>query len=289
MVEVLKTGLYDTIQDLGRLASQEFGVPISGVMDRYSAALANSILGNPSNAAVIESVVMGPHLKFKSNTVICVSGAEMNVTLNAKRLKNNVMYSVNTGDVLKFNKLSNGCRSYLAVFGGFQTEVQMGSRSMYKDVTRNYILNTGDVISILDRSETKIVSKRRKSKLFSSIKSDQSHFEASEIEVFRGPEFENLDSRQQNKLFNTAFLISKDSNRMAYQFDQNIENSLKGMITSVVLPGTVQLTPSGKLIVLMRDCQITGGYPRILQLTENAVNKLAQKISGSNITFKSII
>jgi biotin-dependent carboxylase-like uncharacterized protein len=288
MVEVIKTGLFDTIQDLGRLGFQEFGVPMSGVMDRYCATLANSILGNSSDAAVLETVVMGPHLKFGSETLICVSGAEMNVTLNGKALKTNAVYQVNTGDTLKFGKLSKGCRSYLGVLGGFQTEVHMGSRSMYKGITTNYKLSKGDVLPIVDHLDNKLVSKRHESALFSAVKRDDNHFEAHELEVFKGPEFEKLAKWQQEQLLSAVFTLSKDSNRMAYQCDQTLDNALEGVITSLVLPGTVQLTPSGKLIVLMRDCQITGGYPRVLQLTNTAINRISQKNSGSAIAFKCV-
>ena len=72
---------------------------------------------------------------------------------------------------------------------------------------------------------------------------------------------------------------------MAYQLKEPLENELTSIITSLVLPGTVQLTPSGKLIILMRDCQTTGGYPRILQLSEDSINRLAQKFTGDKINF----
>ena len=75
---------------------------------------------------------------------------------------------------------------------------------------------------------------------------------------------------------------------MAYQLQESLENSLEPILTSGVLPGTVQLTPSGKLIILMRDCQTTGGYPRVLQLKESAINILAQKYTGQQIRFKLV-
>lgn len=73
---------------------------------------------------------------------------------------------------------------------------------------------------------------------------------------------------------------------MAYQLDQTVKNNLTPIITSMVMPGTVQLTPSGKLIILMRDCQTTGGYPRIFQLSDTAMNILSQKFTGAMIKFK---
>jgi len=106
-----------------------------------------------------------------------------------------------------------------------------------------------------------------------------------ELEVFRGPEFDQLTDRQLGKLFSNKFSIAKENNRMAYQLNEVIEGSTGSMLTSATLPGTVQLTPSGKLIVLMKDGQTTGGYPRILQLTDHSISILAQKRSGDPIHF----
>ena len=94
-----------------------------------------------------------------------------------------------------------------------------------------------------------------------------------------------LNDIQKEQIKNQVFTISNLNNRMGYQLKEPIKNYLTQLLTSAVLPGTVQLTPSGKLIVLMRDCQVTGGYPRILQLSRNAINVLAQKATGNNIQF----
>ena len=106
------------------------------------------------------------------------------------------------------------------------------------------------------------------------------------IEVFKGPEYELLTIEQQIKLQDEEFTISNLYDRMAYQIGELLPNHLKSIITSPVLPGTVQLTPSGNIIILMRDCQTTGGYPRIFQLKENSINVLAQKYQGNTIRFR---
>ncbi|WP_298899171.1 biotin-dependent carboxyltransferase family protein [uncultured Psychroserpens sp.] len=281
MIEVLKAGLLDTVQDSGRLGSQEFGVPFSGAMDNYSYALANSILGNPSDAAVIESTIVGPKLKFHADTSICITGAQMHPAINGNAVRNNIEISVKVNDVLSFGKKEYGCRIYIAVAGGFQTKKVMNSRSMYNGITDDVKLKKGDILPIVGRHYVD-------SKMFSSIKVDKTHFYNESIEVTIGPEYEKLDTHLKELLVNQEFTISVNSNRMAYQFNETLHNSLEGIITSLVLPGTIQLTPSGQLIVLMRDCQITGGYPRILQLTEASINVLSQKFLGDMIRFKRI-
>ncbi|WP_157717183.1 biotin-dependent carboxyltransferase family protein [Formosa sp. Hel1_31_208] len=273
--------MYDTIQDLGRYECQQYGVPYSGVMDRYSASLANTIVGNDANAAVIEITMYGPRLKFHSNTVICITGADMSPSLNSSSIKMNSIITVTAGDVLHFGTLIYGCRSYLSVFGGFQTKLVLASRSWYKQVTTSDILKKGDLVPITEKAADKTTA-------FATVKINKNHFETQFIDVYKGPEFGLLGHELQAQLEHLDLSISKDSNRMAYQFNERLPNMMTPIITSLVMPGSVQFTPSGQLIVLMRDSQTTGGYPRILQCSESAIDILAQKVFGEKIRFKCI-
>jgi biotin-dependent carboxylase-like uncharacterized protein len=279
MVNVIKSGFYTTIQDLGRMDYQMYGVPVSGVMDLYLAQLANALLGNNKKDALLEITMSGPELQFVNGTFICITGAHMNPMLNQETIKQNYIVKVNAGDILSFGKLELGFRAYLAVFGGFKTETVMNSRSMYNNMTKQFKISNGDELQI----EMNSINLEQ---THSAIKVNENHFASNQIKVFKGPEFEMLSKKEQEQLFTQEFTISKDNSRMAYQLNESIENNLKPIITSLVLPGTVQLTPSGKLIILMRDCQTTGGYPRVLQLRESSINILAQKFTGNAIYFK---
>jgi biotin-dependent carboxylase-like uncharacterized protein len=279
MVKVIKAGFFTTLQDLGRFGFQQYGVPVSGVMDLYSAKLANALLNNDKNAAVFEITMTGPKLQFKCDTLICISGADISPQLNNASIKLNHVVKIRNGDVLSFGKLQYGFRCYLAVSGGFQTEMIMNSRSMYKNVTSQFMISEGDELTISEDNISSEIS-------HASIKINTDHFTSKDIETYEGPEFNQLSKVQQNKLLFQEFAVSKENNRMAYQLEETLENNLKPIITSLVLPGTVQLTPAGKLIILMRNCQTTGGYPRVLQLKECTIDILAQKFTGSKIFFK---
>tara|TARA_R110000868_G_scaffold194178_3_gene439514 strand:+ start:12122 stop:12970 length:849 start_codon:yes stop_codon:yes gene_type:complete len=279
MIKVLNPGFYTTIQDFGRMGFQEFGVPYSGVMDRTAAALANALLGNDKNEAVLEMVMTGAKLYFKVKTYIVISGANMSPNLNNVAILLNKIILVQPNDVLSFGKLNNGFRCYLGVLGGFKTEIVMKSKSMYPNITKQGMLFKNDELVI---EEASTINKQQ----YASIRFDSTYIKSKEMKVFKGPEFEFLTKKQQSELFLKEFTVSKDNNRMAYQFVEILQNNLKPIITSAVLPGTVQLTPSGKLIVLMRDCQTTGGYPRVLQLESSAIDLLAQKITGNTVGFK---
>lgn len=279
MIKVISPGFYATVQDFGRVGVQHYGIPYAGVMDKKAASLANTILGNAVDLPVIEITMTGPKLQFHCSTTLCLSGANMAPKLNARKIDNNKIIPIKAGDVLSFGKLNSGFRCYLAVWEGFRTEKVMESYSMYSGVTNSFKLLKNDVLEI-SNLEKDIVSH------YAAIKVNNDYISSKTIAVFKGPEFDMLSSLQREQLFSQEFTISKANNRMAYQLTELIENNLDPILTSAVLPGTIQLTPSGILIILMRDCQTTGGYPRILQLKESALSVLAQKYTNQSIVFK---
>ncbi|MEM9076049.1 MAG: biotin-dependent carboxyltransferase family protein [Bacteroidota bacterium] len=277
MLKFLKSGFYTTLQDFGRFGYRNIGVPVSGVMDELSVKKANILLGNKGEDAVLEITMTGPTLIFELPTYICLSGAQLSPTLNNEPIENYKVIKVEAGDILSYGKLESGFRSYLAVKGGFQGEKQLGSYSQYNPVTVKKCFKDGDEIPYAQIKHYEPVITELKL---------ESHLDRDTIEVFRGPEFSILTDAQLEALFSKDFTISKKNNRMAYQLEGEIDGHSESILTSGTLPGTVQLTSAGKLIILMKDGQTTGGYPRVLQLSEAAISTLAQKRFGDNISFK---
>ena len=277
-IEVLQPGLFSTIQDSGRFGYLKYGVPMSGPMDSYSYQLANLILNNPPGSAVMEITQMGPVLKFLNAGYLVITGANLSPQINKIEIRNAIPYAVGPGDVLSFGTRKTGCRSYLAMAGGFNTEKVLGSQSWYEDITDFYRLQKGMILEI-NESIVKPAGT-------ASIKIDAHYYIDSTIPVFAGPEFNYLTEKQVLEILSRGFKIDKNNNRMAIQLVEIMPNEIKPIITGPVVAGTVQLTPSGKLIILMRDCQTTGGYPRILQLSESGINRLAQKVQGDLVEFK---
>lgn len=281
MIEIIKSGLYSTIQDLGRFGYENYGVPISGSMDQLSSVLSNKLLGNNDNDAVMEITMTGPILKFLEETKICITGADISPSINDNSIDINRVYQINKGDVLKFGKLKYGLRSYLSVSGGLLAGKIMDSRSMHSSITKSNKITNGDNLKI--KKLKNIKTKRTIIKV-----NYLEHFKNNIIEVFKGPEFDKLTTKQKQVLLNKTFTISNNNDRMAYQLKESFKNQLDPIITSLVMQGTVQLTKSGKIIILMRDSQTCGGYPRILQLSKKSINKLSQKHMGNRIKFKLI-
>ena len=277
MLKVLKSGFYTTLQDEGRFGYRDKGVPVSGVMDVSVVRNANILLENDHDAAVLEITMTGPTLQFERDTYIALAGAEFATTLNNEPISNNKVHKVKAGDILSYGRLINGFRAYLAIKNGFKTKEVLGSRSQYYPITKRGSLKDHEELKYdpyID-FEPKISELKVKSLLDEKV-----------LEVSKGPEFKLLDDVQLENIFIKEFTVAKEYNRMGYQFNEKIKGHDWSMLTSATLPGTVQLTPSGKLIVLMKDGQTTGGYPRILQLRDKAISILAQKKLGDKVTFK---
>jgi len=277
MIKVLNAGIYCSVQDQGRIGFAKKGIPQGGSLDSYSAELANALLKNSPTNAVIEITYGLGKFEFTYDTYICMTGGNFSPKLNMTSIRMNRVYEVNKNDVLSFGKRNYGARVYLAVQGGIQSDVVLQSRSFASGITQ-LRLEKGDELSI-KAMETYVED------AFSKVKVYKEHFEATDLECFPGPEFDQLNETQKQQLFE-AFTISEDNNRVGYRLNEPIENNLQSILTSAVLPGTVQLTPSGKLIVLMKDCQVTGGYPRVLQLSEVAISRLSQKVAGDAVRFE---
>jgi len=275
MIKIIKPGLYSTIQDKGRVGMQSYGIPYSGTMDSFSSDLANKILNNSGNSAVLEITMVGPVLEFVYETVICITGANLSPLLNNKIIKMNNPIFIKANDILSFGVLKSGLRSYIAVLGGFKSEKVFGSRSMFKNLTKAVKLAKNDVLNF----NKDIIFKSSKINLNKTSNIDN------KIVVYKGPEYDTLNSSQKDFISSKKFRISNNYNRMAIQLTDLLSNTLEPIITSMVMPGTVQLTPAGNLIILMKDCQTTGGYPRILQVEEKSINSLAQLKKDSELWF----
>jgi allophanate hydrolase subunit 2 len=193
----------------------------------------------------------------------------------------NTRIFIQAESILKFGLPGYGLRAYLSVSDGFSSEKVLNSFSQHQGITTKETLEKGDELMV--QSFVGVPSK-----VTASVKISKDRFTAEVLEVYKGPEFNLASKTLQKKLIETRLTVTSDSNRMAYMLKGWEEFSANEIITAPVQPGTVQLTPSGQCIVLMRDAQTTGGYARVLQLTEKSINRLAQKNTGTTLNFKLI-
>ena len=266
MLTLIKAGIFTTIQDNGRWDGSHLGIPVSGAMDKRSAEMANLLLGNESTDALLECTFCGPKIKFHLPTIISIIGAETQSFLNDIEINHSKAIKINGGDILSFGRFKKGCRIYIAIKGGILSKKIFGSRSACTTSGILHILRNNDQLEYKQTETDVNASVAMKRLLGNNV-----------LHVLRGPEFHLLPERLQDQLFESTYQILPSSNRMAYRVKHDLDLiHSHSILSSGTLPGTVQWTPSGNLIFLMRDAQTTGGYPRILQLTEEAINDLSQ-------------
>lgn len=285
MIEIIKPGFYTLIQDVGRNQFQEYGMPVSGVMDYDSYRLANWLVENTSGEAVLEITMTGPEILFLEETEIGITGADMSPSINGKVIEMYTTVLVSKDDILSFGKLKNGFRSYLSVNGGFEVANEMNSRSTYVYAKIGGMdgraLRVRDLIPLgLRRSVSlKKVPKQLVIKPFS----------VTSIRVILGPEFGVLNHGEQSCFFSTEYCIDNNSNRMGYRLKgEAIAHDSKEILSTGIVNGTVQLPPGGMPIVLLADAQTTGGYPRIAMVIKSDLPLLAQLKPGDVLRFRKV-
>src|SRR5690554_645947 len=186
MIRIENSGLQTSIQDSGRFFYRKFGVPCSGTMDVFSARMANSLLGNAVDEAVMEFAYTGPTLFFQESVVIAISGADFKVRCGEVLVPLNKPFLVPQNSVLKIGSAKQGVYGYLAIKGGFKTPKILGSRSFYKEITGQSKLAKGDKLESNSSLQQFLTTASIK---FQPISSTQ------RISVFSGPEFDNLDKK----------------------------------------------------------------------------------------------
>lgn len=279
MIEVIRPGQFSTIQDFGRYGFRAMGVPVSGPMDRSSATIANKLLGNESNAPVIEMSFVGASFLFHKASVIAVFGADCQISVNNVVIESKHVFKIEANSTVKFGAITSGNFLYLAISGGFHSEVILGSASYFGGITKRSRLLKGQQLRFDDASQNANHEELERAK---------SVGESSIIDVEKGPEFDLLSEENIQQLLKTEFTVSPQSNRMGFRINENAGFGMKDIISSPVQPGTVQLTPGGQLIVLMRDAQTIGGYSRVLQITSESIDRLAQNRFGERFKFRLI-
>ena len=301
-ITILKPGIYSSIQDLGRWGHQQYGIPISGAMDEFSARLANIICGNDEQDALVELTLHGTEIMFNESACISITGSGSRIFINDLEVEFNRLIKLEAFSILKFKPAAKGCRAYLAVQGGLNIKKELGSASTYSPSSiggiNGHSLNTGDIIPF-----SRKVAAHSKSNDIKQIKNgfgvsawiaaapiNKQLGDPHEIKICLGPEWELFSEESKNKLLKTEYTISLKANRMGIHLEGEILalDEKKEMISSAVTRGVIQVTNKGLPIILMADAQTTGGYPRIARVCSADLSILAQCRPGDRLIFLNI-
>lgn len=279
-VEILKAGMLSTIQDTGRKGYGFYGIGCSGPLDMASAKLANLLVGNHEANPVIEMNYIPSHLRFSEDTLIALTGADMQFTVNGKPLKRNRTLRLKEGSILSGSNTVKGARAYMAIKGEWIIPKVWGSCST------NILAGIGGLSGEkLKKGDSFFVKYSSKLKSFDKLKIDQENcLDVESIFFERGPEWNLL---KEDGISNGKFTIGPQSNRMGAVLDGIILSidAPNDFISKAVFPGIIQCTPSGKLVVLLQDGQTTGGYPRVAVLPRSELDRFNQIRMGNSFTF----
>jgi antagonist of KipI len=300
-ITITKPGVLSTVQDMGRWGYLSQAVPVSGPMDSLSARISNIALGNYEEAPVIEFTYATAEFTVDVPVLLAYAGDGAFLKCGEQLLPANRPIFLSGRQAILLQNNNKGSRTYLAIAGGFDVPAVLGSCSTYLPAAigglNGSTLQTGDVLkgtdslTALNKAFLSNLSGRDIAYPNWSVSKKSLGFDhVNVIRVVLGPESSWFNAASIETIFNTAFTMSLQSNRMGYRLEgskmQRVNPS--ELLSTAVTPGTIQVTGNGDLILLMADCQTTGGYPRIAQVASVDLPKCGQLKPGNQLIFKEI-
>jgi len=299
-IEVIRAGMQTTVQDLGRYGYQQYGLNVNGVMDESAAKVANILVGNDENSALLELTLTGTTLKLTEEYVIAICGGNMTPIMDDEQLPMWQPIIIPKGSTISFSRYQSGCRAYIAFGGGLQLQQVLGS---YSTNLRGGLggfsgraLRNGDELHV-GKVEKGSVPYGIQSLLRQGQKHifNAQHFAFAQetpatIRCVVGTEYEYLKAESRQTFLEAVWSIDIQSDRMGYRLrGPELEmNEQKELISEGVVHGTIQLPAQGQPIVLLADRQTTGGYPKIAVVASVDIPMFGQLKPGDAITFVAI-
>lgn len=284
--KVIKPGLLSLVQDLGRHGHQSLGLTTGGPMDEMAFRWGNALLNNDSNSAQIEITFGMFLLEAQAETSIAITGADLSATLNDKGLSPWRTYKIKKGDVLAFHQPAWGLRAYLAVKGGFLCEPMLGSVATIMREKIGGLTGKGDKLKqgdILKYQPFHNHQERAVPRLAIP------HYGQTEIPVILSYQYKSFSPLERAHFFSSDYRVSGNADRMGYRLEgKAITSDLHGIISEGIAYGAIQLPQDGQPIVLLRDRQTIGGYPKIGCVTRYGGSILSQQKPGDTVQFTPI-
>ncbi len=280
---VRKPGLLTTVQDLGRWGFQHEGVPVAGPMDPWAHRRANRLVGNPDSAATLEATIIGPRLELETDLTFAVSGAEFPLMLDGRPAPWDEACAGRAGQLLEFGRARRGARAYLAVAGGIDVPLVLGSRATHLPSRMGGVDGRG----LIANDRLRIGPGVGPGPPPSGIRGVDLEPPARgvRVRVLPGPEAPG-DAAALERLCQDRYQVGVESNRMGYRLEGPAIDVPSAAAFSTATPmGTIQVPPAGQPILLMADRQTTGGYARVAVIISADVGLAGQLAPGDWIAF----
>lgn len=276
-LKIIKPGFFTTIQDIGRSGLMRYGIPSSGAMDQYSYQLGNLLLGNSKYSASLEIILSGLCIEAIIPVTVAITGADLCPYLNDTMVPLWTPLTLKKGEILHFKRRRNGFWAYLAVRGGLDVPTVLGSKSAFLRGKIGKRLGKGETLNIGDFDSSVSI------KTMTLPKEYLPEFnKRNPVRVLMGPQENYFTSRGIDTFLNSAYMITTQSDRMAFRLSGPCIEIAKGpdIITEPVSRGAIQVPGDGQPIILLRDAQVTGGYAKIATVICADLDRVVQKIPG---------
>ena len=283
MITVVAAPPFATVQDLGRYGYRDAGVPVSGVADVNTARALNALLGNDANAAMIEWAVSGGNLRFDSDTIVAVGGADATCLVDGQIIESMTPLQLSSGSELQVERIVRGRFLYIASRGGINVPMVLGSRSTLLSAhiggMEGRRLRNGDRLEVGDMTIGSVLP--------ASVALNDNASGLANIRIVRGPQAQLFDDAAWSAFLGAELTVSRASDRTGYRLDGVVlsHSGGAGLPSEPTCVGAIQVPNGGAPIVIMHDGPTVGGYPKIGVIRTEDFSRFAQLAPGDRVRF----
>jgi biotin-dependent carboxylase-like uncharacterized protein len=286
-IEVIKPGLATTVQDAGRSGYYNVGIPLSGALDQYALRVANLLVGNEEGAAALEASLLAPELVFRAPAIVAIAGAEASPKINGEARPRNESFAVKADDRLTFDFMKSGARNYIAVAGGLDVPVVLGSRSTYGLGALGGFsgrkIAAGDVLPVGNPRPSARAGRSLPSEL------TPNYPKSLELRMVTGLYFRRITDESAKTFFEDTWTVAPEADRIGYRYRKGRPLSFRerqqpfgagsdpSNIVDAGYPyGSIQVPGGVEPIILHRDAVSGGGYAMIGTVISADMDRIAQ-------------
>jgi antagonist of KipI len=295
----IRAGFLTSVQDLGRPGFRQFGVSVGGALDTHALRVANLLVGNDESAAGLEITFGGLRLRFGDDRIVAWCGGEFKARIGSALLDAGHPALVHAGEQFSIESPTCGCRAWLAISGGIEVPLVLGSRA--GDLRAGFggihgrPLRDSEQVPLGENSpRAKALIDKLRAEKIARWKPPHDWSNTAQrsptVRYIRGVDSDRFVNAARQLFSNESFLVSPDSDRMGIRLDgPQLERSDNvDLLSEAVAPGTVQVPPNGRPILLLNDCQTIGGYPKIAHVITVDLPFATQFCPGDRVRFTEI-
>lgn len=283
--EVIKAGSFTLIEDFGRFSYMYLGISTSGYLDEFAALMANKLLENNFNAPLLETFFGNIKLKALGETTICITGAKCEIKINGILEDCWKCIKIKAEDIIELGKIYEGQRIYLAVKGGFIVKKELGSAS----TSIKEALGGIKARQLLEKDFLPFKPCKESIKRALIQNDIPKYSDELILRVVLSYQEKSFSKDEKKKFFSSEYIITNEFNRMGCKLSgEAIHSSVDGIISEGIAFGSIQIPKDGQPIILLKERQTIGGYPKIGSVLSIDCFKLAQMRVGSKIRFEQI-